>query len=891
MPPAAAAGAEDSKALVRKMLREVLVGREDPEWFFAMCVSALGHQETRSQFLSLIQPLSTANSSLHSTLTSIYREYFSKTEDDELELALALSLLEMKDHRLSTPSQDSPPQQPGDRPNQRRFVQLASVTQPQGSSHAQLADVVGRGKNTNSSRGAPWVKSSPPQTTRETGLQESAHVYKCNKETPGTSKTECVSRLSGSISKQATGEEDNQMMDVGDLTESQKPKRSKNRRQRRKGAGQQVVGLPCSPSAQPPVLLWFRRDLRLCDNPALIGSLEAGAPVIPVFIWSPEEEEGPGITVAMGGACKYWLHQALSCFSSSLESIGSHLVFLKANRERSGVGSSVHTLKELVKETGARTVVANALYEPWLKERDDAVVSALQKDGVECKMFDSYCLKDPYSVSTEGVGLRGIGSVSHYMSCCSQNPGSALGAPLDPPGSLPAPSNWPQGVSLDTLGLARMPRRKDGTTIDWAANIRKAWDFSEEGAHARLEAFLQDGVYRYEKESGRADAPNTSSLSPYLHFGQLSPRWLLWDAKGARCRPPKFQRKLAWRDLAYWQLTLFPDLPWESLRPPYKALRWSSDRGHLKAWQRGRTGYPLVDAAMRQLWLTGWMNNYMRHVVASFLIAYLHLPWQEGYRWFQDTLVDADVAIDAMMWQNGGMCGLDHWNFVMHPVDAAMTCDPCGSYVRKWCPELADLPDELIHKPWKCPASMLRRSGVVFGQTYPERVVTDLEERRTQSLHDVAVVRKKFGQYVDKRSGCDLVPLPQRLVSEALGLSHSDGGVVTTGKQFLLPVITRMEFKHQLEDPDADAASNPYNAVLKGYVSRKRDETIAFLNERDFTTSVMYEGTQRRERLESDYRRMEGLPRPAAPRGRARRTPIAKDRFSVVPGGAVTSLR
>lgn len=233
--------------------------------------------------------------------------------------------------------------------------------------------------------------------------------------------------------------------------------------------------------------------------------------------------------------------------------------------------------------------------------------------------------------------------------------------------------------------------------IDWAENIRKSWDFSEDGAHARLEAFLHDGeaslcllnvncvavllgkllngcvcllllflgVYRYEKESGRADAPNTSCLSPYLHFGQLSPRWLLWDAKGARCRPPKFQRKLAWRDLAYWQLTLFPDLPWESLRPPYKvkihcyistlsmyiilcinykellifcylqALRWSTDCRHLKAWQKGKTGYPLVDAAMRQLWLTGWMNNYMRHVVASFLIAYLHLPWQEGYRWFQ----------------------------------------------------------------------------------------------------------------------------------------------------------------------------------------------------------------------------------------------------------------
>ncbi|KAG7216105.1 hypothetical protein INR49_007857 [Caranx melampygus] len=481
------------------------------------------------------------------------------------------------------------------------------------------------------------------------------------------------------------------MTKEGDSNQSEKPKRSKNRRQRRKAGGQQqVVGLPCSPSASRPVLLWFRRDLRLCDNPALIGSLEVGAPVIPVFIWSPEEEEGPGVTVAVGGACKYWLHQALSCFCSSLETIGSQLVFLKANGESNG-----------------------------------------------------------------------IGSVSHFMSCCKQNPGSALGVPLDSPESLPTPDHWPQGVPLDTLGLARMPRRKDGTTIDWAANIRKSWDFSEEGAHARLEAFLHDGVYRYEKESGRADAPNTSCLSPYLHFGQLSPRWLLWDAKGARCRPPKFQRKLAWRDLAYWQLSLFPDLPWESLRPPYKTLRWSTDRGHLKAWQRGRTGYPLVDAAMRQLWLTGWMNNYMRHVVASFLIAYLHLPWQEGYCWFQDTLVDADVAIDAMMWQNGGMCGLDHWNFVMHPVDAAMTCDPYGTYVRKWCPELADLPDELIHKPWKCPASMLRRAGVVFGQTYPDRIITDLEERRSQSLQDVALVRKKFGQYVDKRSGCDLVPLPR----------------------------------------------------------------------------------------------------------------------------------
>ncbi|XP_061677658.1 deoxyribodipyrimidine photo-lyase [Syngnathoides biaculeatus] len=818
-------GEDSGMMAVRRLLKEVVLGREDPEGFFAMCLSIVGHQETRARFLSVVQPLSSANRAMHSALVSIYEEYFAKAEDDELELAVTLSLLEAQDHPRN-------PQQTYD-----GLSTESGQTKEKGSGTCELE----RQKVTNSNR-------------------------------PGTYQAVFATR---------------DEVPMGDPMEdpSEKTKRSKSRRQRRRATARRVVGLPQFPSRAAPALLWVRRDLRLCDNPALVASLEADAPVVPVFIWSPGEEEGPGMTVAAGGACKYWLHQALSSFRSSLERIGSSLIFLEA----SGAGdSSLRRLQALAKETGARTVLANALYEPWLKERDDAVASALQKGGIRCEVFHSYCTGDPYSVSTDGVGLRGIGSVSHFMSCCRQNPaGSASGAPLDPPVGLPAPSSWPQGVPLDALGLARMPRRKDGTTIDWAANIRKSWDFSEAGAHARLEAFLHDGVYRYEKESGRADAPNTSTLSPYLHFGQLSPRWLLWDAKGARCRPPKFQRKMAWRDLAYWQLTLFPDLPWESIRPPYKALRWSSDRSHLKAWQRGRTGYPLVDAAMRQLWLTGWMNNYMRHVVASFLIAYLHLPWQEGYRWFQDTLVDADVAIDAMMWQNGGMCGLDHWNFVMHPVDAAMTCDPYGSYVRKWCPELAELPDELIHRPWKCPASLLRRAGLVLGQTYPERIVTDLEERRSRSLQDVALVRRQHAEYVDKRTGCDLVPLPPRLVSEALGSAQS-----AESKRFLLPVITRMEFKHQLDDPDADAAANPYNAVLKGYVGRKRDETVAFLNERDFAASVMHEGALRRERLESDRRLMEGLPPQRPPsRGRARRATNAKDRFSILPSGAILTTR
>ncbi|CAL8358782.1 unnamed protein product [Lota lota] len=883
-------------------LEKLVLGGEDPAGFFGICVSAIGHSETRSVFPSLIQPLATVDPSLHSTLISIYVEYFSKEEEDELEVALALSLLDVKTQEKPACSHESrPPVLQGG------YQSKVGGSIPCGATKSKTTTVPGFRYAHSSAAGGRL--SRPSKNLLKTGSGEPSsspltHTSRDLTLLPTTTRThsstsqtnrhkQCISsHLASPTFHKSNNHEDDVNDEVDDpldkegtcSEQSQKPKRSKNRRQRRKGCGQRVVvGLLRSPSATPPVLLWLRRDLRLHDNPALIGSLEVGAPVIPVFIWNPAEEEGPGVTMAIGGACKYWLHQALACLQVALERIGSHLVFLKADS-----GTSLQALLGLVEVTGARTVLATALYEPWLKERDEQAVAGLKQANVACRMVHSYCLRDPHSVSTEGVGLRGIGSVSHFISCCKQNPGTGLGVPLDPPISIPTPSHWPPGAPLDALGLACMPRRKDGTVIDWAANIRTSWDFSEQGAHARLEAFLQDGVYRYEKESGRADSPNTSYLSPYLHWGQITPRWLLWDAKRARCRPPKFQRKLAWRDLAYWQLTLFPDLPWESLRPAYKALRWSIDGDHLKAWQRGRTGYPLVDAAMRQLWLTGWTNNYMRHVVASFLIAYLHLPWQEGYRWFQDTLVDADVAIDAMMWQNGGMCGLDHWNFVMHPVDAALTCDPCGSFVRKWCPELAALPDDIIHRPWQCPASMLRRAGVAFGHTYPERIVTDLEARRSQSLQDVALVRKTFCEYVDRRTGCDLVPLPPRLVSEALGSACGDQ-VCTGGKQFLLPVITRMEFKHQWEDPDVDAASNPYNAVLKGYVSRRRDETIAFLNQRDFSASVMNEGAQRRERLESDMRILEGLPRASPHRGRARRTPAAKDKFPVVPGGVGNS--
>ena len=186
---------------------------------------------------------------------------------------------------------------------------------------------------------------------------------------------------------------------------------------------------------------------------------------------------------------------------------------------------------------------------------------------------------------------------------------------------------------------------------------------------------------------------------------------------------------------------------------------WDSNEGHLRKWQRGKTGYPLVDAAMRQLWSTGWMPNYMRHVVAGFLIEYLNLYWMLGERWFHDTLVDADVAINAYMWQNGGHSGVDQWNFVMHPVFAAKSCDPEGHYVRKWCPELRKLPCEFIHCPWEAPMTMLAASGVALGRTYPQRCIKDLEAARSKSLAAVVAVRRRFPEHI-LQSGHEKLILP-----------------------------------------------------------------------------------------------------------------------------------
>ena len=594
------------------------------------------------------------------------------------------------------------------------------------------------------------------------------------------------------------------------------------------------------------VIIWFRRDLRIYDNPALVKACSFAQPVIPVFLWSDSEEEKLGV----GGASKVWLEQALGVFSATLrERFGSRLILRKCL-------SSQSELLSLVKETGAKRVVWSALYEPQMQQRDAAIKTALGQAGVSVEEEHGYLLHRPDQLSVAGVGAGGLGSVTHFMECCKHNPGDRIGDPLDPPVSMMSPASWPSSCQLTELGLYKPPRRRDGTRVDWAAGIRRSWTFGEEGGYENLRRFLAENVEKYESESGRADQRWTSVISPYLHWGELSPRLVLHEAFVGKIAA-KFRRKLAWRDLSYWLLSMFPSMDCEPVRPQYANMRWSTDQEALKKWQKGKTGFPLVDAAMRQLWEMGWMNNYMRHVVASFLISYLRISWVEGYAWFQDTLLDADVAINAMMWQNGGFSGLDQWNFVMHPVNAAHTCDPRGDFVRRWIPELAPLPDKFIHQPWKCPTGVLRRNKVELGVTYPHRCILNLEAERERSLQDVVEVRRKYGGgYLDPRHGRDLLRVPAAL----LGLKTEEGK-----KMVVVPLITRKEFLYKTGRPESE--DNPYDPVLKGYVSRARDEEVARLARLDFTASTVKEITERKER--TDQR--EGLKGSFGGRGRGRR--------------------
>ncbi|HEY4213082.1 MAG TPA: deoxyribodipyrimidine photo-lyase [Steroidobacteraceae bacterium] len=415
-------------------------------------------------------------------------------------------------------------------------------------------------------------------------------------------------------------------------------------------------------------IVWLRQDLRLRDNPALHAATSLAGAVIPVYIWSPEEE-GDWPPGAASGA---WLHHSLASLAQSLAERGSRLIIAR--------GPALETLRALAEETSATAVYWNRRYEPAAVACSTRVESGLINDGLKAMSFNSALLMEPAEFLNQSgkpyqVYTAFMRALLHVL-----DPGPAL--PL--PRTWRAPRHWPSGLSLTSLGL--LPK------IPWHETMLATWTPGERGAHARLKRFLDVAIGDYREARERPSERGTSSLSPHLHFGEIGPRQV-WHALGAQGRNSAFLRELIWREFAHHLLYHFPHTPLQPLRPEFRKFPWKPSAHPLRAWQQGRTGIPMVDAGMRELWATGWMHNRVRMIVASLLVKNLLIPWQQGARWFWDTLVDADLANNTMNWQWVAGSGADAAPYfrIFNPVTQAKRFDPEGSYIRKWVPELGGL--------------------------------------------------------------------------------------------------------------------------------------------------------------------------------------------------------
>lgn len=473
-------------------------------------------------------------------------------------------------------------------------------------------------------------------------------------------------------------------------------------------------------------IVLFRNDLRLSDNPALHEACRASGPVVPVFLWSPEED-GTG---KPGAASRFWLHQSLQHLQESLRRRGNSLCILR--------GPLLRALTGIIRDVNARRVYWNRVYLPGVLERDALMASELETIGCEVRTFNASLLVEPDAVSTRSGAHFKV--FTPFWRACQQLP--LGGEPLPAPARIPAPAVAPDSLDLQALNLE--------PSIDWAGGIRESWAFGEGGAHACLNSFLEHGLADYQHNRDLLAEPGTSRLSPYLHFGEISPRQVLCEVQSREAASPgmaeSLVRQLFWREFASYLLFHEPQTPREPLYPRFAAFPWHHRPEMLARWQQGLTGYPVVDAGMRQLWQTGWMHNRARMIVGSFLTKHLLIDWREGAAWFWDTLVDADLANNTFGWQWIAGCGADAAPYfrIFNPVKQGEKFDPEGHYVRQWVPELAALPDKFIHRPWEAPLSVLEERGVRLGSSYPQPIV-DHQAARTRALEAYQTLRALGG--------------------------------------------------------------------------------------------------------------------------------------------------
>ena len=473
-----------------------------------------------------------------------------------------------------------------------------------------------------------------------------------------------------------------------------------------------------------PAVVWFRQDLRLTDNPALAEAVASGRPVIPLYILDASHGAR-----RRGGASLWWLDKSLIALAADLEARGSRLILRR--------GDPAHQLNEIIATTGATAVYWNRLYDKHAVARDSAIKSDLTADGVIVASCNGGLLNEPWAVK------NGSGEPYRVFTPYWRAARAKMVVPPEDaaPARLAAPACWPDSDRLADWDL-------HPTAPDWSIGFLD-WVPGEFGAAARLGAFLSGIIDGYGANRDLPGVEGTSRLSPHLHFGEIGPRqvWRAVQAAAAMGDAPevqadKFLAEIGWREFNHHILFHWPDLPTANFKPAFDAFPWRGDAAGLRAWTRGQTGYPIIDAGMRELWATGFMHNRVRMIVASFLIKDLLVDWREGEAWFWDTLVDADIAQNAANWQWVAGSGADAspWFRIFNPVTQAQKFDPAGVYVRRWVPELAGLPDAVIHAPWTAGPLDLAQAGVVFGRTYPHPVV-DHAQARDRALAAWAAVR------------------------------------------------------------------------------------------------------------------------------------------------------
>ncbi len=476
-----------------------------------------------------------------------------------------------------------------------------------------------------------------------------------------------------------------------------------------------------------PVLFWFRRDLRLCDNPALQACLSNGQPVIPVYIL----EDQNNASRALGGASRWWLHRSLESLKASLEKCGSTLILKK--------GDPAAVLASLIEETNANGIYWNRRYDKEGIDTDKAVKSTFIETGIHVETFNGSLLREPWEVKTGG-GTHYKVFTPFWKNLKAMGPAREKACAAVK--KIPSPKSLPNGDQLEDWNL--YPAKPD-----WANAFPKQWTPGEKGAHQCLDQFLAEPVNDYDTSRNIPNVKGTSKLSPHLAFGEISPleiwhKTLLAIETGANEKECwKFLSEIAWREFSYHLLYFYPRLSEIPLRGAFAHYPWLDDKESLQAWQRGLTGYPMVDAGMRELWQTGWMHNRVRMIAASFLIKHLLVPWQKGEAWFWDTLVDADIASNSASWQWVAGCGADASPYfrIFNPFGQGEKFDADGDYIRRYIPELKKLPNKYIHQPWSAPAEILEKAGIELGRDYPKPIV-DHKAARERALSGYQQVKE-----------------------------------------------------------------------------------------------------------------------------------------------------